>query len=127
MKSSTKLTFFVDSTCPLCSVEQRWLCSLDTEEQIEFVDISSDSFDASTYGKKQEDFEVTLQGRSKNGTWVEGLDVFREAYSTLGFQRLVTCSRISPFSNVLELLYFGFKLLRVPLGRCVNFLCRIRR
>lgn len=52
--------------------------------EIRFVDIASDGFDASSYGKTQADFMARIHARLGDGTWAEGMEVFRRAYAAVG-------------------------------------------
>ena len=71
------LEAFFDGDCPLCLKEVALLRKLDRKERIRWTDIASPDFDASSYGKTQEEFMAKMHGRLPDGAWIEGVEVFR--------------------------------------------------
>lgn len=110
---------FFDGDCPLCMREIRMLQRKDRDGRIQFTDIASASFDAQTYGRTLQSFMTRIAGRSPDGTWLDGVEVFRQLYSAIGWRRVVAVTRVPGISHVLELAYTLFARNRLRLtGRC---------
>ena len=78
------LQLFYDGACPLCSREIRFLEGRDRGQRISFVDIAAEDFDARNFGLSHRDVIGTIHGKLPNGDTIEGLEVFRRAYSAVG-------------------------------------------
>ncbi|MEO8698928.1 MAG: DUF393 domain-containing protein [Kofleriaceae bacterium] len=104
---------FYDGDCPLCMREVRMLRRRDREARIRFTDIAAPEFDAVAYGTTYAELMAKLRGRLPDGTWIDGVEVFRRMYTAIGWHRLVTVTR------VLEFAYARFAANRLRLtGRC---------
>jgi predicted DCC family thiol-disulfide oxidoreductase YuxK len=115
---------FYDGACPLCMREVRWLRGLDRRQRIRFSDIADPLFDATRLGVTWATLMLRIHGRMPDGTLVEGVEVFRQLYAAVGFQRLVAFSRLPGVAQVLNLSYRFFAKNRLRLtGRCMNDLC----
>jgi predicted DCC family thiol-disulfide oxidoreductase YuxK len=122
-KDDTFALFF-DGGCPLCRREVHWMKRWDRRGRLRFIDIDSPSFDAGSYGLRQEDLMKRIHGQLPDGTLVRGVDVFREAYARLGFAPLVTLSRLKPIAWLLDIAYDCFARNRLRLtGRCTRETC----
>jgi predicted DCC family thiol-disulfide oxidoreductase YuxK len=110
---------FYDGDCPLCTREIRMLQRKDRDAKIELTDIAAHEFDASHYGRTRASFMERIHGRLPDGTWIEGVEVFRQLYAAIGFRRLVGVSRLPGISHALRLGYTLFAANRLRLaGRC---------
>lgn len=110
---------FYDGDCPLCMREIRMLQRKDRAAKIQFTDIAAHDFDASRYGRTHAAFMERIHGRLPDGTWIEGVEVFRQLYAAVGFRVLVAISRLPVISHVLRLCYKLFAANRLRLtGRC---------
>jgi predicted DCC family thiol-disulfide oxidoreductase YuxK len=78
------LQLFYDGACPLCSREIRFLEKRDRARSISFVDIAAEDFDAGGFGLASVDVTEKIHGKLPNGDTIEGLEVFRRAYSAVG-------------------------------------------
>lgn len=119
---------FFDGGCPLCVREIGMLKRWDRQHRIRFTDIDAPGFVAESYGKTYEDLMSRIQGRLSDGTWIEGVEVFRQLYSAVGFGPLVWVTRLPVISQVMTLGYRVFAKNRLRLtGRCLGKTCAIPR
>lgn len=120
-----KVEVFFDGDCPLCMREIRMLRRLDRERgRIRFTDITSADFDPSEHGQDYATFMARIQGRTSDGRWIEGVDVFTELYGAVGFGALVELARLPGVRPVLDLAYRAFAKNRLRLtGRSASEAC----
>ncbi len=117
---------FFDGDCPLCMREIRMLRRRDHHARIEFTDISARTFDPTPLGTDYAALMTRIHGRLPDGTWIEGVEVFRQLYAAVGFRRLVAISRWPGISHLARLGYHLFARNRLRLtGRCVDDRCAI--
>ena len=117
---------FYDGACPLCMREIRMLRARDHARKIEFTDIAASGFDAQRYGTTQAELMARIRGRLADGTWIEGVEVFRRLWGAVGFRRLVAISRVWGISHLLRGVYHLFAKNRLRLtGRCVDDACAL--
>lgn len=110
---------FFDGDCPLCMREIRMLRTRDLAQRIQFTDIAAPEFDAQAYGVTQAELMARIRGRLPDGTWLEGVEVFRQLWGAVGFRRLVALSRLPLISHALRGAYHLFARNRLRLtGRC---------
>ncbi len=114
------LEVFFDGDCPLCLREIRMLQRLDSKQRkIRFTDISSPSFLAEELGVSQATLMARIHGRLPSGEWLEGVEVFRQLYTSVGFGAAVSLSRLPGIAGALNVLYDWFAANRLKLtGRC---------
>jgi len=122
--STYEVEVFYDGDCPLCQREISMLRRWDRHEKIRFTDIASPSFDAGVVGKSHADLMAQMHGRLPDGTWLQGVEVFRRLYAAVGFKRLAMLSRLPLISQILNLGYAVFARNRLRLtGRCTAESC----
>lgn len=110
---------FYDGDCPLCMREIRMLGRLDRKARIEFTNIAAADFDAAALGTTYPALMERIRGRLADGTWIEGVEVFRRLYAAVGFGWLVAVTRVPGLSHLLTLGYRVFAKNRLRLtGRC---------
>ena len=110
---------FYDGACPLCMREIRMLMRKDRRGRIEFTDIAAPGFSAEAYGTTYGALMARIRGRLPDGTWIEGVEVFRRLYSAIGWGWLVAFTRVPGLSHLLSLGYRAFAANRLRLtGRC---------
>ncbi len=110
---------FYDGDCPLCMREIRMLRVRDLRQKIQFTNIAAPDFDAQQYGTTQAELMDKIRGRLPDGSWIEGVEVFRQLWGAVGFRRLVAISRWPGISHVLRGMYHLFAKNRLRLtGRC---------
>ncbi len=119
---------FYDGDCPLCVKEIRWLQKRDRQrrQQIQFTDIAAADFDATRLGKTYDQLMAEIHGRTADGRWVQGVEVFRYLYAAAGFPKMVRLSRCLGVRQGLNLGYRVFAKYRTRLtGRCQDGKCGI--
>jgi predicted DCC family thiol-disulfide oxidoreductase YuxK len=100
--------------------EIRMLVRKDRAQRIEFTDIAAPTFSAASYGTTYEALMARIRGRLADGTWIEGVEVFRQLYAAIGFRRLVAITRLPGISHLLGLGYRLFAANRLRMtGRCM--------
>ena len=85
------------------------------------MDIASEDFRASDYGKTREAFMSEIHGRLPDGTWIRGVEVFRRLYSAVGLAPLVWVTRLPIVAGLLDKGYRAFARNRLRwTQRCSN-------
>lgn len=120
---------FFDGDCPLCMREIRMLMRKDKAARIVFTDIAAPGFDARRYGKTYDQLMKRIQGRVADGSWIEGVEVFRQLYAAIGWRRVVAVTRIPGISHLLAVGYrlFAANRLRLTGRRCAKDGCALPR
>jgi predicted DCC family thiol-disulfide oxidoreductase YuxK len=96
------LTIFYDGKCPLCLAEIHFLKSRNVLGLLEFVDVVAPDFDEQAQQLSCELALKTMQGRLQDGSWLEGIPVFAEAYKRANLPTLAwlfSRSWTKPFLN----------------------------
>ena len=119
------LELFYDGDCPLCTREVAWLRRLDHGQRIRFVDIAASDFDAAALGVSWQTLMARIHARLPNGTLIEGVEVFRRAYTAVGLSPLAALSRLPGISQALDAGYTWFAKNRLSwTGRCADGACQ---
>lgn len=130
---------FFDGQCPLCRREIDWLRRMDSQQRIAFTDISEPTFSPSAQGLSlsREALMGRIHGRLRDGTIVEGVEVFRRLYGAVGWQRAVAVSRWPGVRQALDVAYDVFAKNRLWLtgrggknvadGGCDTGTCAVKR
>ena len=112
---------FFDGGCPLCLREVNLLKRWDRQSKIRFTDIDAPEFLESNCEKNYDELMEQMHGRLPDGTWVQGVEVFRRLYAAVGFGPLVWLTRWPVVSQLLDLGYRIFARNRLRLtGRCTS-------
>jgi len=121
-----EIEVFFDGACPLCRREVDFLRRRDRRGRIRFTDISSPDFAAASVGKTDDALMAQIHARLPDGTWLQGVEVFRRLYAAIGFARLVFVSRLPLISQLLDWAYPVFARNRLRLtGRCTAKNCAV--
>lgn len=122
--TSWRVEVFFDGDCPLCAKEIRLIRWLDKKKRVQFTDIASPSFSPEEYGKTMKALMDEIHGRLPDGTWILGVEVFRQIYSAIGLGLLVWPTRIFGVRHLLNGMYQLFAKHRLRLtGRCKKGVC----
>ena len=117
---------FYDGGCPVCLREVRMLRRLDRRGLIRFTEIDAPRFVAPEPGPAFDELMARIHARVSDGTWIQGVEVFRRLYAAVGFGPLVTVSRWPGISHLLDRAYAGFARNRVRwFGRCTANTCTV--
>ncbi len=99
--TSHKVEVFYDGECPLCLREIKLLKWLDRKDRIQFTDIAAADFNAAEYKKTPAQFMDEIHGRLPDGSWIIGVEVFRQLYAAVGLGFLVWPTRLPGISIVI--------------------------
>lgn len=111
-----QVEMFHDGDCPLCEREVQMLRRLDRGRgAIRFTDIASNSFVPEAYGGDRDYFMSRIRARTKDGIWLDGVDVFRALYDAVGFSWAVRASRAPVLRQLLDVAYDQFAKNRLRL------------
>lgn len=112
---------FYDGDCPLCMREIRMLMRLDRNARIKFTDIAEPTFDPAAIGTSYETLMERIHGRMPDGSWVQGVEVFRQLYARVGLAPLVAVTRAPGVRAALDWGYRKFAQNRLKwTGRCTD-------
>ena len=124
--SGSDIEVFYDGGCPVCLREVRVIRRLDRRGRIRFTDIDAPGFQAPEDSPGFDDLMARIHARASDGTWVQGVEVFRRLYTAVGFGPLVALTRMPGIAQLLDLGYRWFAKNRLRLtGRCADGACEI--
>lgn len=107
---SSKFEVFFDGKCPLCRREIDMIRRKDKQNKLLLTDISVPGFELPGHSMKR--LMQEIHGRNPDGSFVTGVEVFRQIYDRIGFGMLVTPTRFPVVRQLLGLAYWGFAKLR---------------
>ncbi|TFG95331.1 MAG: DUF393 domain-containing protein [Myxococcales bacterium] len=106
MKRPWRIRVLYDGDCPLCSREIRFLERRDRGRgSLLFENIADPSFDPGAYRVEARDLMARIHGVLPDGTLVEGVEVFRQAYAAVGLGWLVAPTRWPGIRRLADLAY----------------------
>jgi predicted DCC family thiol-disulfide oxidoreductase YuxK len=124
-----RFKILIDGDCPLCRREASMLRRLDGGRgALAIEDIAAPSFDASRYGVTQEDVMGHIHGVMPDGSLVTGMEVFRQAWSAVGWGWLFNWTRwpIARFISDATYTFFAKHRLRLTGRRaCSSGTCAV--
>ena len=106
----TQFEVFYDGECPLCRKEIEMIRGKDKHNSLCLTDISVDGFQLEGYS--HETLMREIHGRRPDGSFVTGVEVFREIYDRIGFSSFVAPTRLPVISHMFDLGYWFFAKLR---------------
>lgn len=122
-----RLEVFFDGDCPLCTKEIAFVRRLDRHSRVLFTDIAAPGFDAASVGRTQDDLMARIQARTEDGSFIDGVEVFRQMYAAVGLSPLVALTRLPGITQTLDASYRWFAKNRLRLtGRCDEGTCTPR-
>jgi predicted DCC family thiol-disulfide oxidoreductase YuxK len=125
--SEIVLEVYYDAACPLCRREIGLLKRWDRRRRLRMTDISDPSFDPQAVGKTYAELMARMHGRLPDGTWIEGVEVFRRLYAAVGLGPIVALTRWPVISQLFDLGYAVFARNRLRLtGRCTAESCSVK-
>ncbi len=104
------IELFYDGACPICSREVAFLKRKDVEKRLSFTDIADPDFVPA--GRPCDALMARIHARLPDGSFVEGVEVFRRVYAILGYRRCVAVSRWPGVRQLLDVLYRAFARFR---------------
>ena len=123
--SRSEIEVFYDGGCPVCLREVRVLRRLDKRGRIHFTDIDAPGFQAPEDSPGFDGLMARIHARTTDGTWIQGVEVFRRLYAAIGFGPLVAVSRWPGITQLLDWGYAIFARNRTRwFGRCTMNTCQ---
>ncbi len=125
--ASWRIKVLVDEACPLCKRESALWLRLDRGRgRLALEDISAAEFDASKYGRTNEQVMASIHAVLPDGRVIEGMEVFRRAYGAVGFGWLLAPTGWPGLRRVFDRLYGWFAKRRLKwTGRCADGACAV--
>ena len=111
-----KFEVFFDAQCPLCKKEIDMVRRMDVNNRLTLTDIAHENLDPQTVGKPLDTLMREIHGRHDDGSWVVGVEVFREIYGRVGFGKLTALSRWPIVRSILNVGYSCFAWPRYKLA-----------
>ena len=105
-----KLTLFYDGACPLCQAEILFLSVRNQKHLLDFIDINSEAYDSLKVGVSCEEALAAMYGQYADGTLINGVTVFPEAYRRAD---LGTLAWIFSRKSLQPLLKVGYRFLLI--------------
>jgi predicted DCC family thiol-disulfide oxidoreductase YuxK len=127
---SFAIRFLYDGECPLCAREVALLRRLDRGRgRLAFEDIAAPDFDPARYDRTHAELMARIHGVLPDGTVIEGVEVFRRAYTAVGLGWLVAPTRWPLVRPLVDAAYRWFARNRLRLtGRseaCATDRCAV--
>ncbi len=115
-----KLTLFYDGACPLCQAEILFLSGRNQAGLLNFVDINSKAYDPLKVGVSCEEALAAMYGQYADGTLINGVTVFPEAYRRADLPRLAWIFSRKSMQPVLKMGYRFFAKNRHAISRVLG-------
>ena len=106
-----------DGQCPMCRREAMWLQRRSRDGRLAFEDISAAGFDATRFGKTQEELMGVMHGVFPNGRIITKVAAFREAYRVVGLGWLLAPTNWPGLRTLANWGYEWFARNRVAIGK----------
>jgi predicted DCC family thiol-disulfide oxidoreductase YuxK len=111
-----EFTLLYDGECPLCSREVAMLRRHDAGRgALALVDIAAPGFDPTRYGRSLDTLLARIHGVAPDGTVIEGMEVFRRAYTAVGLGWVTAPSRWPLVGRLFDAAYAWFAKNRLRL------------
>ena len=114
------LTIYYDGECPLCLAEIHFLKSRNHQELLEFVDVAAPHYNETTHQLSCKLALATMQGRLADGTQLEGIPVFAEAYKRANLPMLAWLFSLGLLRPFLNAGYYLFARYRHSISKTIG-------
>jgi predicted DCC family thiol-disulfide oxidoreductase YuxK len=114
------LTLYYDGECPLCMAEIHFLKSRNVLGLLEFVDVAAAQYDEATHQLSCQLALATMQGRLSDGTQLEGIPVFAEAYKRANLPKLAWLFSRKCLAPILNASYYVFAKYRHGISKTIG-------
>ena len=115
-----KLTLFYDGACPLCQAEILFLLGRNQAGLLNFVDINSKAYDPLKVGVSCEEALAAMYGQYADGTLINGVTVFPEAYRRAELPTLAWIFSRKSMQPILKIGYRFFAKNRHAISRVLG-------
>lgn len=122
------MMLLIDGACGVCRHEAALLHRLDKRRRLTLVDIADPSFDPSVFGLTMAEVMAAMHGILPDGRVITGLEVFRRAYSLVGWGWLWAPTGWPGLRPLADAGYRLFARNRTLFGRkrCTDGSCRVQ-
>ena len=120
MKPSITIDILYDGNCRFIVRTTQFLKRLDRRNRVHLANIAARKFDAASFDRSQAELTAEIYARRPDGTWLKGLDAFRELGSTVGLRPLVVLTQLPLIRSLLNVGYRLFAKLLLRSRRYVN-------
>ena len=128
MSQPYDIEVFYDGDCPLCMREIAFLLRRNRRGRARFTNIAAPDFDPAALGITWERLMDRIHGRLPDGTWLEGVEVFRRVYGAVGLGWLLAPTRLPGLRQLADWAYRVFAKNRLKwTGRCGPDGCALPR
>lgn len=110
-------TVYYDGACPVCNVEVSHIRSRDRHQVMNFIDISSPSFQADETGRSQQQLMSRIHAQTEDGQWETGMPVLRQMYHHAGLSHWLAWTAYPGLSRAFDGLYGWFANHRMAISR----------
>ena len=94
---------FYDSSNTIWRGGVEFVKRLDRKHCLHFANIAARGFDPRIYDKTQLELAAQPQGLLPDGTWINGVELIRHVYTSIGFCPLVALTELPIFRQLSEL------------------------
>lgn len=102
------LTLFYDATCPLCQAEILFLSGRNAAGLLKFIDIHSSQYQPTEVGVSCEQALASMYGQYDDGSLIQGVAVFSEAYARADLPMMAKIFSWKPAQPLLGIAYAFF-------------------
>lgn len=117
------MTLLVDRSCPMCSREAAFLTRLDRHGRLAFEDTSAVDFAPEKFGISSDPNRM-IHAVMADGTVIQGLEVFRQAYKQVGLGWLLAPTAWPVLRPIFDRAYLIFARNRKAIGRLFGKRCK---
>ena len=117
MKPSITIDILYDGNCRFIVRTTQFLKRLDRRNRVHLANIAARKFDAASFDRSQAELTAEIYARRPDGTWLKGLDAFRELGSTVGLRPLVVLTQLPLIRSLLNVGYRIFAKLLLRTSR----------
>ena len=83
-----------DGDCPFFARTAKLLKRLDRQHRLLFANVAARKFEPLIFNKSKGELATEIHAHLPDGSWLKGLDAFRELYSIVGFGPLVLPTKL---------------------------------
>ena len=126
----SNLKVFYDGACIVCYREMKHYMKKDKNNLLEFIDISSQDFDANEYGLDEKEINTHMHTMNEEGEIFVGVDSFIEVWKRIPFHgplaSLVGHDKVRPIADMGYNIFANYIRPNLPKRNCENNSCEIK-
>lgn len=126
----SNLKVFYDGACTVCYREMKHYMNKDSNNLLDFIDISSKLFDANEYGLNEEEIKIHIHTMNQDGKIFKGVDSFIEIWKRIpNHQPLASIfsnEKVRPFADMGYNIFANYIRPNLPKRKCEDNSCNLR-